>query len=211
MGYGSAREQGGVALRMGHDVLTGVRQDELAITPHSRGAVRAIGAAGREQRPEVGTVAGRSRMGDFEQPAAGGAAGSGVGVRRLPPASSTSLPARGDGIEGRHASTSTRAPTRSISQTRTRLSIAWAANADSMATATACAHSIDDAKANVVGPAPDIDAPNAPAASAAAFASRKPGINGARTGSAMRSSIARPRRARSPDASAATIAPTWAT
>ena len=49
------------------------------------------------------------------------------------------------------------------------------------------------ANANAGGPLPESDLPNAPASSAAALASAKPGRRPARAGSAMRSSIARPR------------------
>ena len=47
--------------------------------------------------------------------------------------------------------------------------------------------------ANAVGPLPEIELPSAPAASAAALASAKPGRSPVRAGSAIRSSMARPR------------------
>ena len=66
------------------------------------------------------------------------------------------------------------------------------------------------ANANDAGPLPEIEQPNAPASSAADFASTKPGRSGDRAGSAIRSSIERRRRSKSPLASAATRAPTAA-
>ena len=66
------------------------------------------------------------------------------------------------------------------------------------------------ATANSVGPLPEIEQPSAPASSAARLARLNPGSSGARAGSAIRSSIARPKRPASFCQPAATMAATWA-
>src|SRR5687768_1703231 len=106
------------------DVRAGARQHDLAVTPDARAAVGAVSATTSEERTKLCATHGRRRVNDLEEPATRRAPCGGFQITRLAPATRAALAAGGPHLHRRHCSTSTRAPTRSTSHTRTRLSIA---------------------------------------------------------------------------------------
>ena len=177
------------------------RQHELAEPPHAR---RARPARPRRCGRSARCSCRASRPGgaccDLEQPAARGAARRGsVSVELVAAVGADAARLAGavrTSCERLRISTRP-APRRSTAPRGSRTECRAAAYAAAMAPPTRSARGLAAyASANAVGPAAGDRAPSAPASSAAAFASAKPGRSGARAGSAMRSSIARPRSAR---------------
>src|SRR4051812_23697064 len=191
-----AVEQGRVALWVGYHPLD-IGEHDVAEAPDARGRrVQAPALAGVEALDQL--VAGESGRAvlQLQQAAAHRAAGAGVVHRQLVAAFAASLPGRRPVRAELHrpvaGSLVSRAPRRSTAPTTDsarRPPAAWAAT---IAAATRSARSRPRARANAVGPLPEIELPSAPASSAAALASAKPGRSAARAGSAIRSSIARP-------------------
>src|SRR5919107_1280764 len=191
-----AVEQRRVSLRVG-DHRIGRGQHNLAKPPHA-----GSGGAGYASPPlrkppdQLRWTYIRRAVPHLEQPSAGITARQGVRFHHLIATARAALPAdRALGLKLHDESSECmriRAPSRSTWVTRSWEVRPFAAYALTMAVPTRSATDGPRARANVLGPAPEIELPRAPAASAARLASRKPGKSGARTGSAIRSSIARP-------------------
>src|SRR4029079_12909567 len=183
-----AVEQGRVPLWMG-DQLGRRRKHDLLEAPDSgarRAPTPAIGKPAqqiRPRRPQRPVIY-------LEQPAAPRAPRVGIGLGHFVPARNADLPGlRPIGGVGHDTILP---PSWSTCATRTRALMPASAYATCIAAATACALSSPRASANAVGPLPEIDAPSAPAWSAACFPAANPGSRQARAGSAIRSSSARP-------------------